>query len=163
MPFPRPSGSVLRAGNLLAASQRRIIFPLAAQWRRLHREHVSRHWICQTPHPLSLSICRPLIHAFRMGLTHSLTTTEQGALHPSYSLALSCSGYIAPYVSAAVSVSHLAVVFAYAIAAKVNPNITEYRCCNPPCSFFRANISPGRQPSMKRSNFRTDFLSWDII
>lgn len=86
-PFFGPSGSVLRAGNLLAASQQRIIFPLAAQWRRLHREHVSRHWICQTPHPLSLSICRPLIHASRIGLTHSLPTTARLSSTP---LCISC-------------------------------------------------------------------------
>lgn len=36
----------LQQSNLLPASQRRIIFPLAAQCRRLHGEHVSLHWIC---------------------------------------------------------------------------------------------------------------------
>lgn len=36
----------LQRSNLLPASQRRIIFPLQAQCRRLHGEHASLHWIC---------------------------------------------------------------------------------------------------------------------
>lgn len=35
----------LQRSSLLPASQRRIIFPLQAQCRRLHGEHASLHWI----------------------------------------------------------------------------------------------------------------------